>query len=553
MKKSRFMTHALSTILIAPSILAVSPIMATADTITQYSSSTDKIRQSSLTSVPTYSMSYEEFEQLQSGQFDWDKLLTGAVGDLGQDISVANGDIEVTGQPNMADGTTYNVTFTYGDKTTTTAVTVAKQPATAHVHYLYIDADGNEIELAPTDTIDGLHHMDVHHFEAKSIPGYTVQGSGSEDRTVYGDNDNDVMFYYDASEGAPITVKYVDADGNEIAKSDTVTGNTNDAYTTTAKSITGYTLNTTPDNATGVISASDPQTVTYVYDKAQGADVTVSYVDADGKNVAPDDILTGAFGDKFTSNAKQIEGYTLKTTPDNATGSFTMDKQHVTYVYTKDVAQQASNVVVSYVDEDGNKIADDATLTGDLNTKFKSEAKQIDGYTLKTTPDNATGNFTTDEQAVIYVYTKNETTTNGDGTGTTGGTTNPGSDTSNTSGTSTPTNPGSDTGGTTSPTVIGDNTSTPAGNSTIAGDVTTGDSQAVLDGNIKTNTVTTPTVTDATTSSTETANAVPTKTLTESEGDLPATGVNRDANVGLLGLFGAFLVGLVPVLRKLIK
>lgn len=55
-------------------------------------------------------------------------------------------------------------------------------------------------------------------------------------------------------EGAPVTVKYVDENGNEITTSDTLTGKLDDSYHAKAKEITGFTLDNSklPANASGV-------------------------------------------------------------------------------------------------------------------------------------------------------------------------------------------------------------------------------------------------------------------------------------------------------------
>ena len=72
-------------------------------------------------------------------------------------------------------------------------------------------------------------------------------------------------FTIKSNEGTVI-VKYVDTNGTEIATSSTITGKIGDAYTTSSKSISGYTLISTPSNATGTIK-EDIITVIYRYSK----------------------------------------------------------------------------------------------------------------------------------------------------------------------------------------------------------------------------------------------------------------------------------------------
>ncbi|ECB9786779.1 cell surface protein [Listeria monocytogenes] len=75
-----------------------------------------------------------------------------------------------------------------------------------------------------------------------------------------------VTYVYKKMEGAPVTVKYVDENGNEITASDTLTGKLDDSYQAKAKDIAGFTLDKSklPANASGVFE-KDSQTVTYVY------------------------------------------------------------------------------------------------------------------------------------------------------------------------------------------------------------------------------------------------------------------------------------------------
>lgn len=63
-----------------------------------------------------------------------------------------------------------------------------------------------------------------------------------------------------------IHVKYVDELGDEIASSDTLTGNIGDNYTTGPKDIPGYTLEKVEGTANGTFTA-DEQNVTYIYKK----------------------------------------------------------------------------------------------------------------------------------------------------------------------------------------------------------------------------------------------------------------------------------------------
>ena len=70
-------------------------------------------------------------------------------------------------------------------------------------------------------------------------------------------------------------------------------------------------------------------------------EVNVKYKDTDG-NVLGTDKLTGTIGSSYTTEAKTISGYTLKTTPANAKGTYTENTIEVIYVYTKNTIDVAN-------------------------------------------------------------------------------------------------------------------------------------------------------------------------------------------------------------------
>ncbi|EGI8088213.1 class 1 internalin InlJ [Listeria monocytogenes] len=208
--------------------------------------------------------------------------------------------------------------------------------------------------------------------------------------------------------GEDVTVHYLDDKGEKLADDEVLSGNLDDPYTSSAKDIPDYTLTTTPDNATGTFTTTS-QSVTYVYTKniVAAEPVTVNYVDDTGKTLAPSKTLNGNVGDTYNATAKQIEGYTLSAEPTNATGQFTSSSQTVNYIYTKNPAPEKGVVEIHYVDENNKQLSSATEISGTVGDNYTTEPKTIDGYTLITTPDNATGTFNTSSQTVTYVYTKN--------------------------------------------------------------------------------------------------------------------------------------------------
>lgn len=208
--------------------------------------------------------------------------------------------------------------------------------------------------------------------------------------------------------GGDVTVQYKDTTGVVLADSITLSGNVGENYTTTAKTIDGYSLTTTPANAKGTFS-TEPQIINYIYAKnAETAQpITVNYRNSTGQKIAKSEVLTGNIGESYSTQPKTIAGYTLTTIPPNAKGTFTTNAQTVTYMYTP-IAISALPVTVNYLDENGKEIADSVVLNGRVGEAYNTLAKEMDGYTLIKTPTNANGVFSAEAQSIDYIYRKNK-------------------------------------------------------------------------------------------------------------------------------------------------
>ncbi|EHP2986121.1 TPA: MucBP domain-containing protein [Listeria monocytogenes] len=322
-------------------------------------------------------------------------------------VSADNKTVSFSNLPIGTKTVTYNATFTatspkgvplsYSLKVSQ-PITVSEKTDSS-VNVFYKDENGNE--LATSETITGKSGENYQTTE-KIITNYKLKEIEGQASGQFGDSDTTVTYVYEKADGAPVTVKYVDGDGNELATSDTLNGKIDAPYQSTAKSITGWTVKTTPTNANGVFTNAN-QTVTYVYEKANGAPVTVKYVDGDGNELATSDTLNGKIDAPYQSTAKSLSGWTVKTTPANANGVFTDANQTVTYVYEK---ADGAPVTVKYIDEDGNELATPDTLNGKIDAPYQVTAKSLSGWTVKTTPANANGVFTDTNQTVTYVYEK---------------------------------------------------------------------------------------------------------------------------------------------------
>ncbi|MBC2057474.1 hypothetical protein HCJ57_13195 [Listeria booriae] len=207
----------------------------------------------------------------------------------------------------------------------------------------------------------------------------------------------------------PVTVRYVDDQGEVLAPEERLTGVLGEAYEAKAKTIDGYQLIEEPINRVGNFG-TEAQTVTFVYTKEAvpvSQAVTVRHLDTEGKVVASEEVLTGALGDTYEAKAQAIAGYRLVTTPANQTGTFGTEAQTVTFIYAQETAPPtAQPVTVQYVDDQGQALTQEETLTGALGAPYQAEAKTISGYQLTSLPNNHTGTFQAVAQTVRFVYTK---------------------------------------------------------------------------------------------------------------------------------------------------
>ena len=255
------------------------------------------------------------------------------------------------------------------------------------IHYVYLDKEGKRQPIFDKDgksydyVVAGDKGKTSDPINTRNIYGYTInsifvnndkQSSTDKATVTFTDQEQDVYFVYDRATGKPITVNYLyfvdekgdtkpilDKDNKPMTeKVDGVLyGDQKDII---PKPIPGYTIKQInidyvkqpgTDKATVGYSDKD-QIVDFIYtknpvnneNKVKAADVTVHYKDEFGNTIAPDEILSGYVGDGYTTEAKNIFGYTLKTRPDNATGFFSTFPQDVTYIYTKIGTNNTPNI-----------------------------------------------------------------------------------------------------------------------------------------------------------------------------------------------------------------
>ena len=260
----------------------------------------------------------------------------------------------------------------------------------------YLDEDGNK--LADSVAINGKV-FDAYNTQEKAIYGYELVAA-PENASGEMTEDAIIVNYIYKLKNSLVTANYVDEAGNKLADSETITGKVFDDYTTFEKVIYGYKLTAVPINATGIMKEKQI-VVNYVYTKAQSS-VVANYVDENGNQLAESEFLTGNVNDAYLTEAKTIYGYELISVPENAKGIIAEKTTIVDYVYKL----KSASVIVNYIDEDGNKLADSEAINGKVFDAYNTQEKDIDGYVLRDQPENASGTMQAEQIVVNYVYAK---------------------------------------------------------------------------------------------------------------------------------------------------
>ncbi|WP_334328663.1 MucBP domain-containing protein [Companilactobacillus sp. HBUAS59699] len=300
--------------------------------------------------------------------------------------------IDVDGYTLISEGT-QNVTISKDGNTITFTYTKDVVPAeTGDVTIKAVDENNNAIGEATTVTKNvGDSYIAV----APKIQGYTLDDDSSKTITV-AEEGNIVTFKFkkdtttptnpDTDKTANVTVKYVDADGNELANPKILTDQkVGSTVTENAVEVEGFTADKDTQN---VVVGADGNTITFTYTKdatdpeATKSGITVNYVAEDG-TVLDSKTESVENGKPFTAEAQTIDGYTLKGEQTQTIDSVSGDKT-LTFTYTKDTQPiNQFDITTKYVNENGDEIATAKVEQADEGSNYTTKAIDIKGYTLK--------------------------------------------------------------------------------------------------------------------------------------------------------------------------
>lgn len=165
------------------------------------------------------------------------------------------------------------------------------------------------------------------------------------------------------------------------------------------------------------------------YDNPKTAgDLTVKYLDTDGKSIQADQVVTGKLtSDTYdlTAETTSLKGYTFDHADGELTGPYAVDPQTISLYFTKDATKPVTpvtppvvtptttvTVTTHYVDQNGQSLHADQLQTGQAGDHYTTTAIDIPGFSLTTTPANASGTLGAADVVVTYVYNKLDETGN---------------------------------------------------------------------------------------------------------------------------------------------
>ena len=332
----------------------------------------------------------------------------------------------------------------------TTEVTYVYKEITGNVVVHYVDTEGNTLaddtkdvengslseKYDTTDNKPAKLEKDgtVYYLTAKELK----DGSKPENGAVV-EGTTEITYVYEKA--GNVLVHYVDEAGNTLQADavDTKDGKPGAKYDTSDKDMKPTRITTpegkvyelvpasTKGNENGSVEAGKTTEVTYVYKEVKG-NVVVHYTDEAGNTIAEDvkDTTDGSVSSAYDTSDNKPATITTKdgkvyvlvptSTKGEESGKVAEGTVEVTYVY-KEVT---GDVVVHYVDTEGNVIADDKedTKGASLNAKYdttdnKLEKIEKDGtvyyLTEKAVKDDSkpeTGNVVEGKTEVTYVYEK---------------------------------------------------------------------------------------------------------------------------------------------------
>ena len=299
--------------------------------------------------------------------------------------------------------------------------------------------------------------------ENNMLEGYELQEILDTPLIVERDPEENIINVYYVRKPAEIIVKYIDkVTWEEISEEEVIKAQIFDEYDLgeNQKEIEGYTLIETPEEMTGEIT-EERQVKTFYY--AKTSEVVVKYLEKDidlnsntitdsgientvnendtldvntndtlkeennstnnedsinnntndnaslnnntedknSKELAEQIVIKGYEGKEYSTERKDIEGYTFVEVEGKTSGKMTREPITVNYYYL-----QNTKVTVNYIDRVTGETIEKVEQEGKEGDQYKAVAKDYEGYVLVERPEKETVTMTKEEIELNYYYEK---------------------------------------------------------------------------------------------------------------------------------------------------
>ena len=329
-----------------------------------------------------------------------------------------NGDeiIYTAGEQEVSSGDLYNygievseITNIEGEtdkKEITITNTIEKIPGTVVIRYVDIN-DPSKKDISTPVVKEGVvgESFDVSG-DKKEIPEYTYI-KGPEDPTgTYTEEEQERIYYY--AKNTKVITKHLEQGTGIVLTEEpeyVEEGYVGKHYTTSKQEIEGYTYVTDTGNLSGSMR-EEPITVIYYY--AKNTKVISKYLEQGTNKVLtekPEYIEEGYVGKDYKTEQKEIEGYTFISVDGSVEGKMTEEPITVTYYYAKN-----TKVISKYLEQGTNKVLTEEpeyVEEGYVGKDYKTEQKEIEGYTFVLVDGIEEGKMTEEPITVTYYYAKN--------------------------------------------------------------------------------------------------------------------------------------------------
>ena len=266
--------------------------------------------------------------------------------------------------------------------------------------------DTNGLELFPNMKLSGKVGTS-YETAPLDIEGYTLVSVQGEEQGVYETTAKEVVYVYQKKNDiGQVVVTYQDIAGIELALSQELVGEVGTSYETAPLDIEGYTLVSVQGEEQGVYEITTKEIV-YVYQQKNNiGQVVVKYQDMTGIELAPSQELVGEVGTTYEIAPLDLEGYTLASVQGEEQGVYETIAKEVVYVYQK--KNNTGQVVVTYQDIAGIKLAPSQELVGEVGTTYETAPLKLEGYTLVGVEGEQQGRYGLVGKEVVYIYEKEE-------------------------------------------------------------------------------------------------------------------------------------------------